>query len=344
MSYLIILDTNIIYNDFHFKSNAIKKLLKYTNHEPVQLCITEFNYNEVIKKYRDNVRPIIKNIKNNKKDLINLEIADLVDFKKLNANFYVERYKEYLRKIINENNITLIGYPEDEKLVEKISTKYFDEIKPFGENKVSFQDAIIWESILEYYNRKKPDSISNNHKDFANKEKTEIHEDIQSEIPEIRYHNSLKSFLDKEEDNLKDYFIDNYEYDEKELKEGIRNYFESYTGYERLDYSVHNILMNSDFEGEYISGWGTDGHIESYEIELLDITLDIEENVLLIDMCLELEVSFSIETIDPTFEKGDTGDGMISESSSNNILIYGDITYSLGDKEVTEYVEKDIEL
>lgn len=345
VSYLIVLDTNIIFNDFHFKSNNIKKLLKFTKHEPIELCITEFNYDEIVKKYRDSVRPIIKRIKNNKNDLKKYELTDLVDLEKLNANFYVERYRDYLDKTIDENNITLIDYPEGEELVRKISQKYFNEKRPFGENKVSFQDAIIWESIVEHYDREKPESIvfiSNNHKDFANKEKSDIHEDIKHEIPEIRYHHSLKSFLDKEEDNLKEYFIDNYEYDEDELKEGITNYFESYTGIEILDYTVNNILLNSHFSGDYIQGWGTNGNIENYEIGLLDVTLDIEENVLLIDICLELEVSFNIETLDPAFEKGDPGDGMILESSSKDIIIYGDITYSLQDKEVTGYLEKDV--
>lgn len=346
MSYLIILDTNIIFNDFHFKSNDIRKLLKLTKHEPIELCITEFNYYEIVKKYRDEIRPILKRIKSNKNELKKLELTDLVDFQKKNADYYVKRYEIFLDKTIEENNITLIDYPNSKDIVRNISEKYFNEKRPFGENKASFEDAIIWESIVEHYNREKPESIvfiTNNHKDFANKEKSDIHEDIKYDIPKIRYHNSLKSFLDKEEDNLKEYFTDNYEYNIDDLKENIRNYFDSYIGMEQLDYSVNNILLDSHFSGEYIEGWGTNGNIESYELELLDVTLDIEENILLIDISLELMVSFHIETINYMYEKGDYGDETLSERSSKNIVIYGDITYSFEDNEVKEYLEKDVD-
>lgn len=37
--YLIFIDTNIVYNDFYFKSNEIKKLIQYTKHTPAKLWI-----------------------------------------------------------------------------------------------------------------------------------------------------------------------------------------------------------------------------------------------------------------------------------------------------------------
>ncbi len=41
--------------------------------------------------------------------------------------------------------------------------------------------------------------------------------------------------------------------------------------------------------------------------------------------------SIFLETIDPTFERGDSGDGMMSESSSTDIYLQGDIAYSLNE-------------
>ncbi|WP_246050147.1 hypothetical protein [Aquibacillus sediminis] len=48
MGYYIFIDTNIIYDDLFFRTSRMKQLLKFTSHEPVDLCITEFNYNEII--------------------------------------------------------------------------------------------------------------------------------------------------------------------------------------------------------------------------------------------------------------------------------------------------------
>ncbi|PLR82618.1 DUF4935 domain-containing protein [Bacillus canaveralius] len=339
MSYLIILDTNIIFNDFFFKSSDMKKLLKYTRHEPVDLSITNFNYHEILKKYRDEIRPLVKKVKSTKSDLIKLEASEIIDFENLKADKIAAKYKNFLDKTIEENDIKIIDFPTSNDITEKISFKYFNNKKPFDENKVSFQDAIIWESIVEYCNENEPDNIafiSNNHKDFANKDQNRIHEDLAEDVQNLSYYNSLSAFLESEEDNLRDYFIDNFEYDEQLLKDELTLFFE------RNDYlptTVDDMLMNSEFEGEFFSGWGSDGYIENYSINLNEVSLDIEENAMLVSFDIEINVSFSIETVDPTYEKGDPGDGMISESSSTNILIQSNITYLLEDKEFIDYVE-----
>lgn len=62
---------------------------------------------------------------------------------------------------------------------------------------------------------------------------------------------------------------------------------------------------------------------------------------MLISFDIELDVSFSIETVDPSYERGDSGDGMMSESSSTNKLIQSNITYLLDNKELMDYIELD---
>ncbi|GAE36138.1 PIN domain-containing protein [Halalkalibacter akibai] len=346
MSYLIFIDTNVVHNDFFFKSSAIKKLLKFTNHEPVKLCITEFNYNEIIKKYRDNVRPAIKEVRQVRnsvsKKMVELEIGDLFDLEKLRAEKYVDHYKLFLDEMIENNNIQIVGYPTGEYVTAQISERYFKGIKPFGENKISFQDAIIWQSIVEYCKDEDPEIvvfISNNTTDFADKSKNRIHNDLEDDIRGLLFYNSVGAFLEHEEDNLHDYFIDNYEYDKELLESELSIFFD---GNYSLNYTINDLLMNSEFEGEYFSGWGTDGYIDEVNFEILEVTFDIEENQLLITFGVELCVSFSIETIDPSYERGDSGDGMMSESSTTDIYLQGDITYSLNEGKMTDYVEKEI--
>ncbi|WP_339221827.1 PIN domain-containing protein [Paenibacillus sp. FSL W7-1332] len=343
MSYLIFLDTNIIFNDFFFKSSDMKKLLKYTRHEPVDLCITKFNYNEIIKKYKDEIRPLVKKVKSTKSELLKLEASEIIDFESLKADKITLKYKEFLDRTIKENSIKVIDYPISKNITETISNKYFNNIKPFDENKISFQDAIIWESIVEYCNINEPDNvafISSNHKDFANKDLKSIHEDLAADIQDLNYYNSLSVFLESEEDNLKDYFTDNYECDKELLEDELKIYFERN---DCLQNTVDDLLMNTEFEGDYFTGWGTDAFIDDYIITLNETTLDIEENAILISFYIEIEVSFSIETVDPSYDRGDPGDGMISEGSSTSILIQGNITYLLDNQEFIDYVELDIE-
>ncbi|MEC1555127.1 PIN domain-containing protein [Bacillus haynesii] len=342
MSYTIILDTNIIFNDFFFKSSDMKKLLKYTKHEPVDLCITKFNYYEIQKKYRDEIRPLVKKIKSTKNELKKLEALEIIDFENLKAHKIAAKYKIFLDKVIEENNINIIDFPKSPDITKKISLKYFNNKKPFDENKVSFQDAIIWESIVEYCNEITPNNIiifiSNNHKDFANKDQNSIHEDLAEDVQNLSYYNSLSAFLDSEEDNLKDYFLDNFEYDEQLLKDELKLFFETN---DYLQNTIDDMLLNTEFDGEFINGWGTDGYIEDYIITLNEVSLDIEENAILISFDIETDVSFSIETVDPTYEKGDPGDGMISESSSTQILVQSNITYLLDNEKFIDFVELD---
>lgn len=341
MSYLIVLDTNIIFNDFFFKSADMKKLLKFTQHKPVDLCITKFNYHEILKKFKDEIRPLIKTVKGTRADLIRLEASEIINFDNLKANIFVEKYKNTFDGIIGENNIKIIDFPKSEDVTETISLKYFNNEKPFDENKVSFQDAIIWESIVEYCRDNEPDQvafISNNHKDFANGDKNDIHEDLAGDIQNLSYYNSLSAFLENEEDNLRDYFNDNFEYDEESLINDLKSFCER-TNF--IQDTIDDMLFNDHFEGEYFSGWGTDGYIEEYDITISEVSLDIEDNAMLISFDIQADVSFSIETIDPTYERGDSGDGLISESSSTQILIHSNVTYLLEDEELIDYVELD---
>ncbi len=347
MSYLIFIDTNIVYNDFFFKTSAIKKLLKFTKHEPITLCLTELNYNEIIKKYKDNVRPVVKEVRKVRKSvgkrIDELCIENLFDNEMLRAEKHVEKYKQFLDKTIEENSIQIVSYPTEKNVTSLISEKYFNAIKPFGEDKSSFQDAILWQSIVEYCKKENPENvvfISNNTKDFADDSKENIHEDLEDDVDGLLFYNSVGSFLEHEEDNLHDYFIDNYEYDKELLEDKLANYFD---GNSSLNYTIHDLLSNSQFEGEYFSGWGTDAYIDKTDLEILEVTLDIEENELLISFSIEMDVSFSIETIDPTYERGDDGDGMLSESSYTQVYLTGDITYSVDNDELIDFVEKDID-
>ncbi|MGN4421141.1 PIN domain-containing protein [Bacillus cereus group sp. MYBK249-1] len=344
MSYLIVLDTNIVFNDFFFKSTDMKKLLKFSQHTPVELCITKFNYHEILKKYKDEIRPLIKTVKGTKADLIKLEASDVINVDNLKADIFVEKYKNILDVIIRENNIKIIDFPKSGNVTETISLRYFNNKKPFDENKLSFQDAIIWESILEYCNDNKPDQvafISQNHKDFANSDKSEIHDDLAGDIKDLSYYNSLSAFLnylETEEDNLRDYFIDNFKYEEEELMKELEAFCERSTF---IQDTIDYMLYNNEFEGEYFTGWGTDGYIENYDITINEVTLDIEDNAMLISFDIQADVSFSIEALDPMYERGDSGDGMITVSSRTQILINSNITYLIEDKELIDYVEID---
>ncbi|MEY2372177.1 PIN domain-containing protein [Lysinibacillus capsici] len=341
MSFSVFIDTNIIYNDYFFKSANLKKLLKLSKVGLINLYITKFNYNEIIKKYTENIRIPLKQIRNTKHDLTKLGLDNIANFDNLKVRNHVDAYIDILGDIISNHNMQIVDYPVGSSTIQKISDKYFNNKKPFDENKVSFQDAIIWESIVEFYSNESPDVIifiSNNYKDFADNTKTSIHEALAADIPDIKYYQNLDTFFDNEIDNITDYFTDNPIIEEEEILESLEFHLDNS---DQLIVSISDMLMNSEFDGEYFSGWGTDPYIESTNIEIFEVTLDVEENSLLLDFSVELEVSFDIEMVDPTYENGDSGNGMVYEHSSTDILIHSNITYDLVEEKFVDYIELD---
>jgi hypothetical protein len=344
MSYLIILDTNVVFGDFFFKSADMKKLLKYTSRESIDLCITKFNYYEIIKKYSDEIRPLIKIIKNQKKNMSRLDIFDLVDQSKLSSQFHIDEYKKKLDEIIEINGIQIIDFPSSKNVTEKISKKYFSNEKPFDVNKPSFQDAIMWESLVEYCELSKPDVVafvSDNHKDFSTRERKTIHEHLKSDIDNLIYFSSLSLLFDNQENNMKDYFIDSYQYDEDLIEDGL--YYLMISD-DSLQSIIDELLSNTTFSGDYLEGWGSYGHIDETQIEVTNVTLDIEDNSLLISFDTNVSVSFEIETNNPMYERGDFGDGMLREDSTAEILVQSDVTYSLENNTFTDFINLNTQL
>jgi predicted nucleic acid-binding protein len=343
MTYAIFIDTNIIFNDFYFKSKDLKKLLKYTQKENINIYVTKFNYEEIIKKYRDSIRPIVKSIISNKNDFEKLINEKLVNFEGLKAKKIVDNYKKTLDKILEENNIEIVDYPSDPSLIEKISNKYFNNEKPFDENKASFQDAIVWECIVGYFKDEAPDEIvfiSDNHKDFSDKNKKKIHPHLSRDIPDLLYYPSVADYLVNEEEDLKEYFMENFEYDMPSLKSRLEDHL-WHNDY--LQSAVDDLLLNAefDFSDLPLTGWGTNGFIDNKDLTLDEVTLDIEENSLLVSFESLLTVSFDVETTNPFHDSEDGGDGMISESNSGEISIRSTISYNLDSEEFTDYYEED---
>lgn len=351
MSYSIIIDTNIVFNDFFFQSADMKKLLRIANHEPITLCMTQFNYGEILKKYQDEIRPILKTLKSTKRDIEKHKIQGLVNFDNTKANHHVAKYKAFLDSLIEEYDFHMIEHPTSVDVVERIANRYFQRIKPFDENKLSFQDAIIWESIVDYVDSEFLDKvvfISSNHKDFGDKEKGDLHADLKKDIDEytdFSYYQTVSDFLTNEKAELNEYineyFTENVPYDEASLAQDLLNHLER-TNY--LESTVDSVLTNGQFDGEYFEGWGADGSIDKSDLTINEVSLDIEAETWLISFDIHLHIHFNIQTTDPTYERGDDGDGLLSEASEGLLYIHSNVTYSPDKDEFIDYVELESEL
>jgi hypothetical protein len=198
----IILDTNIVYDNWHFDTPKFEALLEYLNKTKSMLVIPKLVKDEIIKKYGEKLSEYIK-FKNQKER----NLLEKSKIKSLDENELVADYKEFLSNFLKKHWI--LDYPELK--IEALIARSISECPPFGRNGKGFRDTIIWETIVELLKRDKGKNhfcfITNNSKDFG---AINLHNNLRYELSEqsvdIEYFNDLESFIGKYGEAIK--FID----------------------------------------------------------------------------------------------------------------------------------------
>lgn len=352
----IIVDTNIVYGNFYLESKDWQKLFWLNKWEQCEICVPEFVVDEIIKKYKDCITKTINELKKVKEDVKRYRLSG-INLDKLNKEEYVEKYKEELQGLLEDEQIRKIPYPSNKEYIKQIANRYFQNIKPFDINKPSFQDAIIWYSILDFIRsgqeKDKFYFITKNNKDFADpKDKNKFHQQLLADVSEkeksqVNLYYDIETFLKANEDLINEY--------EEEVEEEIRNLQEIIKEYirgicifeDRMDLKeiiiddnvvqdfIESDLLNSNFENDYGDiGWGEEDYIE--EPVLLDEGTEIEFSEDLKGYAtfeVSVGVGFSVVTKNPLYE----------DAEDEEFLYEGDhhIDYSL-QIQVSFKVDKDI--
>ncbi|KGX85891.1 PIN domain-containing protein, partial [Pontibacillus litoralis] len=222
-----------------------------------------------------------------------------------------------------------IDSPHSSDFSGKVIDKYFDNQKPFDINKPSFQDAIIWETVLDFYNEEFVEDVdklfllTNNIKDFGKViqegKEYELHDNLYEEAPELIMYRNAEEFFKNEKDELHDYLIDTFELDETETIKIIEGYV---TNTSEIEYQIENLLNNTEFEGEYFSGWGEDSQSILRDTTIEEVTKDVDDGYIEINCSLEYNVDFSIAAKNPVWERDDGYDEQyLSEDSDREVLV-----------------------
>lgn len=337
----IIVDTNIVYGNFYLESMDWKKLLWLNKWEQCEICVPKFVVDEIIKKYKECISKTINELKKVKEDVKRYRLSEL-NLGNLDKKKYVEKYENEMQKIIKNEKIRILPYPENKNYIKKISERYFQNIKPFDVNKPSFQDAIIWYSILDFVKNGTVDDkfyfITKNNKDFAEpKNENKFHQQLLNDLSEEEkkqvslYHN-IGVFYEKNQ-NLIDEYKEETQKEEKllNLQKIVKEYikciyrFEDNINLKKIiidenivqDY-IESDLLNSDFENDYGDvGWGEDAYID--ELVLLDKETEIEFSEELKGYTTfetSAEIGYSVVTKNPLYEDSEDEE-FLYESNHN---------------------------
>ena len=189
----VILDTNVIFEDFNFRKTNTQILLSEVKEGNLALLIPEIVLDEAVNKYRQRLEKGQKDITSELETLG--ELAQQV-FKSPIATQQVEQlaneYRARLDQLFKDYGITIIPYPTTDHRF--LANKAMHKKKPFNSNEKGYRDNLIWENIKSLISAvdediaSKPEVVfvTHNHTDFMSGDK--LHEDLTSELTDQDLH------------------------------------------------------------------------------------------------------------------------------------------------------------
>ncbi|MGV8090752.1 MAG: PIN domain-containing protein [Mangrovibacterium sp.] len=295
----VVLDSNIIIADFWLESTNFKVLFESARNGHIKIYIPEIVLDEVINKYvhrlEESKNKIDSELKTYKK-LSRVRIKNPLT--KTNIDKSVSDYKKHLSKIVKENSINVVKYPETKH--KFLAHKAMNKSKPFNSNEKGYRDCLIWENVktllTDYESAvSQPELvfISNNYKDFATSE-YELHADLISELENedfdsksVIVYPQLSEFNDKQTK----LFFEQSESFEKKLKENkfwnldLRSEITEYLYKNYVDSELYRFDLDSDNDSSEstVKGFYEDFKMEIREVKKLSATeylVDIDIDVI----------------------------------------------------------------
>jgi hypothetical protein len=199
----ISIDSNIIRNDFFFKSKDFQILDDYLFRTGSQYVISEVVLQEVKQLYKKELIERIEGWKKSQSSVNNLlpyEVSSNID--KVDIDAESEKYMEFLRKTLRLKDSNIIKFKND--YLRELVGRAVQKVMPFKNEDKGFRDTIIWMSLKDYCKTISESQIifiSNNPTDFGNsKIKNKLNESLAAECEkegiQINYFNTPKEFIE----------------------------------------------------------------------------------------------------------------------------------------------------
>lgn len=258
----IILDTNVIYNDYHLIGTRITALCfsaKNLNHI---IYIPEVVIDEFVKQYNEEVDELARSYNSSLKKLIKLKMisSESALIKSSHADYEKKVYER-----LEELNVKVLGYPKADH--KTIVFKELYKKKPFKDSEKGYRDALIWETVKQFAKGLKGSDklifMSENTKDFAVKGGRGLHEDLEVDLAEaginkkfIVYISSVHKYIEdiivkqsQQIDQALDSLVKTGGIEDLDVMENLEIYFtkDSLDVYVRGDYFVDSPVYVPDF-------------------------------------------------------------------------------------------------
>ena len=181
----LILDTNIIVQDFQMTGNLFSTLFPNLGAIADFIVIPKVVQQEIVNQYRKKINAQRKKAVTalshiNKMSGMNVSVPALTDTETL-----VKQYETYLEEKIDTEKIHVVDYPSVSH--EDIAQKAMHRKKPFKNNGEGYCDCLIWETIKEILSKNPEDKVvflTNNSKDFL--AENDLHSELVTELEDLK--------------------------------------------------------------------------------------------------------------------------------------------------------------
>ena len=198
----IAIDTNIIRNDFLFKSSDYKIIIDYLSKTDSKLILPLIVYKEVEGLYKRTLYERVEDYKKSTRILNNgmIEPMGFLDLSGINYDAEANKYLNFLKNKFHILDKDIVDYKPE--YLEEIVTRAINRIKPCSSSGQEFRDTLLWLSLIEIAKNnsiKQLVFISNNIADFADSTGDNLHptliEDLSKNKINIIYFKSIKDFI-----------------------------------------------------------------------------------------------------------------------------------------------------
>lgn len=279
----IIIDTNIIHLDFKLKNARIVSLCNTAAILGHKVYIPEVVIDEIVKQYNEIAEDYINSFNKALRKLSDLSTVPMPQTP-IDVQGFTSNYSNELTCRIKQLGIGIIPYPNTEH--KMMVARELNKKKPFKDSTKGYRDALIWESVMEHAQENVSNCniifLTENSKDFAAKDKKNLHADLIADcnlkripLSSINLITDVKSFINEEiigksteiKDKLaqlqKDEYLGNIDF-----KQLIQDYISK----DMLD----NLVSGNDFDG--YSGYAP-GIYENPEITSIEEPLCLFKSI-----------------------------------------------------------------
>lgn len=204
-AWCVVLDTNVIYQDYRLRSQGLSSLVRACRISEVRIILPAVTYSELASHYINRIKGAYEDARKKTIELERYSYLEDMSLKPpdLDTSLLSKGYSSWLKKRANELGIEVSKYPETSH--ESIMARSAEHRKPFkGDRDIGYKDTLIWETIVEIIRDEglQVILISQNYRDFAEADNQTLHRDLGADLQELGVAHSAVRVIKSYEDAL----------------------------------------------------------------------------------------------------------------------------------------------